>query len=290
MILEKRIPPRYWVGLVQTDAILVAVFSVGVYLLSRSYIEEDLPVSIAGFLGTSIALLLSFKLSQSYDRWWEARKVWGAMVNDSRSLVVQVANYGGHRQIAKEMAKRQVQFCRSLTRTLRGEKHAKHESQDSMEQESAAIHHLALSLLNKHAVDLEKLHRDGVLTDYQQMQIDKTLVRICENMGKLERIKKTVFPKTYRMTLRLFIHLFLIILSISLSNLDYWIALPVIFSLTIPFFLLEKIAFNIQNPFENKPTDIPMNAICDTIEKNLMELVGEKTTDSQPDSNGYYIL
>ena len=92
------------------------------------------------------------------------------------------------------------------------------------------------------------------------------------------------------MTLRLFIHLFLIILSISLSNLDYWIALPVIFSLTIPFFLLEKIAFNIQNPFENKPTDIPMNAICDTIEKNLMELVGEKTTDSQPDSNGYYIL
>ena len=290
MILEKRIPPRYWVGLVQTDAILVAVFSVGVYLLSRSYIEEDLPVSIAGFLGTSIALLLSFKLSQSYDRWWEARKVWGAMVNDSRSLVVQVANYGGHRQIAKEMAKRQVKFCRSLTRTLRGEKHAKHESQDSMDQESASINHLELSLLNKHAVDLEKLHRDGVLTDYQQMQIDKTLVRICENMGKLERIKKTVFPKTYRMTLRLFIHLFLIILSISLSNLDYWIALPVIFSLTIPFFLLEKIAFNIQNPFENKPTDIPMNAICDTIEKNLMELVGEKTTDSQPDSNGYYIL
>jgi len=64
-----------------------------------------------------------------------------------------------------------------------------------------------------------KLHKEKELNDFQQVQIDATLVRLCAAMGKAERIKNTAFPKTYRLTLHLFIYIFLVTLSLSITHL-----------------------------------------------------------------------
>lgn len=293
MILEKRIPLKYWFNLIKWDIVLVAFFVTGSYVLEQQYLKIELPLSFSGFLGTSITLLLSFKLSQSYDRWWEARKIWGAIVNDSRSFVTQLLNYASPeaKSIVTNMALRQIAWCYVFADNLREKELTKAIDTYALENEKELLKHhdhVPLSILNKHSNDLKKLHNEGFLNDFQQVQIDSTIVRLCASMGKAERIKKTVFPKTYRLTLRFFIFVFLFLLSLSFMNFKMWIGIPLLIIISIPFLLLEKIAKNVQDPFSNRPTDCPIGSISRTIEMNIKELIENKETSSSSVSNSFY--
>src|SRR3982750_4485509 len=98
-------------------ALLVSFFS---YNFSSDI--PAMPISIPAFLGTAISVLLSFKLSQSYDRWWEARKIWGTIVNESRTFTLQLQsliNKGNDDQV-KQIAFRHIAWCFSLAQSLRG--------------------------------------------------------------------------------------------------------------------------------------------------------------------------
>lgn len=92
MLINHKVPYRYILNTVKYQLTYVLVFSVLVYFLTVVYKETlpDIPLAIPAFIGTAISVLLSFKLNQSYDRWWEARKIWGSIVNDSRNLVLQL--------------------------------------------------------------------------------------------------------------------------------------------------------------------------------------------------------
>ncbi|MCH2032855.1 MAG: hypothetical protein MK202_04960 [Tenacibaculum sp.] len=293
MILDKRVPLKYWFNLIKWDIVLVACFVTASYVLEQQYLKIELPLSFSGFLGTSITLLLSFKLSQSYDRWWEARKIWGAIVNDSRSFVTQLLNYTNPqaKDTVTKMALRQIAWCYLFADNLR-EKDTENSIAKYVPEDEKDIlrghNHKPLSILNKHSNDLNTLHRNGDLNYFQQVQIDSTIVRLCESMGKAERIKKTVFPKTYRLTLRFFIFVFLFLLSLSFMNFEMWIGIPVLIVISIPFLLLEKIAKNVQDPFSNRPTDCPIGSISRTIELNIKELIENKETAIADDSNSFY--
>ena len=145
-------------------------------------------------------------------------------------------------------------------------------------------------LLIFHNQDLSTLHKDKKINDFQQIQIDNTLVRLCASMGKAERIKNTYFPKTYRMTLRFFIYIFLISLSFSLTDLHNIVEIPLLMVISLPFFLLEKIALTIQDPFENKPADTSVTAIARVIEINLKQLLNEKEIPEKIVSDSYYVM
>ncbi len=98
MILENKLPLRYLIGIVKYELTAVLVLSLithfGAFRLTNFL--PDMPLAIPAFLGTSISVLLSFKMNQSYDRWWEARKIWGAITNDSRSLIMQLLAFATH--------------------------------------------------------------------------------------------------------------------------------------------------------------------------------------------------
>ena len=121
MILNKRIPLKYWFNKIKWDLLFVLVFATVVSLIKEFIDLFVVPVTIAANLGTAIALLLSFKLAQSYDRWWEARKIWGAIVNDSRSLVLQIKNFtqAENRAVVKTLAYRQIAWCYAVSCHLR---------------------------------------------------------------------------------------------------------------------------------------------------------------------------
>ena len=91
MLLDQGIKFNYVLKKIKVDIIIVAAVGLLTHFLTSKTIHllPEMPLGIPAFLGTAISVLLSFKMNQSYDRWWEARKVWGAIVNDSRSLVVQ---------------------------------------------------------------------------------------------------------------------------------------------------------------------------------------------------------
>jgi ion channel-forming bestrophin family protein len=295
MILEKRIPLTYWFKMLRFDMLIVGVFSSVVFIMSLYLQHLTIPFSIVAFLGTAISLLLSFKLSQSYDRWWEARKIWGAIVNDSRSFVVQIKNFsdGAAPDTVRRMGFRQMGWCYVLGNDLR-RLESLETAKEFISQEELKVletsRNKALTLLDFHNKDLLELHKSKLVNDFQQMQIDSTIVRLCASMGKAERIKNTFFPKTYRMTLHFFIYIFLISLSLSLTDLHNIVEIPFMMVISLPFFMLEKIALTIQDPFENKPADTPVTSIARTIEINLRQLLDEKEIPKKIFSDTYYSL
>ena len=302
MIINKRIPLYYPFKMIIVDILIISAFATVIHLISSNFIDFKLPISFSAFFGTSISLILSFKLSQSYDRWWEARKIWGAIVNDSRSLVMQLktfiqADNEAGKIILNKMAYRQISWCYALGQNLRRQEVMKYSKEFISEEEYILVNdksNIPVMLLDLHYDDLKKLRKKEMISEFHEIQIESTMQRLCTSMGRAERIKNTFFPKTYRLTLRLFIYLFLILLSLSMSNslseFHDFIHIPLLIAIAIPFFLLEKIAYQIQDPFENQPTDTAVTSIARTIEINIKVLIEDESIPEPFKPEKFYIM
>lgn len=297
MLLNKRIPVYYILNKVKYDLVYIFILSGSVWFLTNRYSEllPEIPLTIPAFIGTAISVLLSFKLSQSYDRWWEARKVWGAIVNDSRSLVIQLQSLtaNGNEGMIKKIAKRQIAWCYSLGQSLRGLNPSENLNKYISPSELEFIqnhNNKPLALLHLHGMDIKALKESNQLDLFAQIQLDNTLVRLCDAQGKAERIKTTVFPVTYRLFLHGIIYLFVITLSISLKNIEGIYEIPLLLLISSAFLLLEKSATHMQDPFENRPTDTAMTAISKNIEINILQLLKESEIPKAQQTEEFYLL
>ncbi len=297
MLLNKQIPVYYILNKVKHDLVYVLLLSLLVLFITDRYqsLLPELPLTIPAFIGTAISILLSFKLSQSYDRWWEARKVWGAIVNDSRSFVIQLQSLTakGNEAMIRKIAFRQIAWCYSLGQSLRGLNASDNLHKFISEEDLNEIKKHAnkpLALLQLHGKDIKELKEKNQLDIFSQIQLDHTLVRLCDAQGKTERIKTTIFPVTYRLFLHAIIYLFVITLSIALKNVAGLFEIPLLLLISTAFFLLEKSATHMQDPFENRPTDTAMTAIARTIEINIKELLKESEIPQPLESEKFYLL
>ncbi|MDP2275319.1 MAG: bestrophin family ion channel [Archangium sp.] len=297
MLVSNRVPLSYVFDRVKVDVLRVVFFSL-LFQVIKYFINgwlPEVPMQFPALLGTSIALLLAFNINQSYERWWEARKIWGAIVNDSRTLILQLACFVSHADPSlRRFAHRQIGWCYALGASLRG-----HAPLDEAQKELLSADDLAfassqtnvpLGLLMRHQLELAALHQAGQLNDFQQIQLDSTLVRLCESMGRAERIKNTVFPVTYRLFLHLFIYLFLLVLSLALVGALGLYEVPVLVLVASTFFLVERTALYMQDPFEGRPTDTAMTAIARAIEINLRQLTGETEVPPPLEPQGFFLM
>lgn len=294
MLLRKRIPLSYVLGKIRVELALVILYTLSFELIHHFYhaISINIPIAVPTIIGTIISLLLAFKSNQAYDRWWEARIVWGAIVNDSRTLVRQVIAFYKDPDFSVEasdfkegFAKRQAGWCYALAQSLRGKDPVKPINTLLNESELRFVQnhrHVPNAILMLHAKELKKALEQGRLNAYQQVEIDNTLTRLCDSMGKCERIKNTIFPTTYSMYIRFTLCLFLILLPFGLTDYLGWLQVPVVATIGAACFLIEKMAIHLQDPFENRPTDTPMISISNTIENNLMQMVNEYRDEFEP--------
>ena len=297
MILNNRIPFKYILNKVKKDLLIVLLVGLLTNFLSikfHSFLPE-MPLTIPSFLGTAISILLSFKMNQSYDRWWEARKVWGAIVNDSRSLVIQLQSFLSPQEteIIKKLAYRQIAWCYSLGKSLRGLNPTEGTENFISETDQLTIsqhNNNPLAILQLNAKDIKELRQNDKIDTFTQLHLDSTLTRLCDAMGKAERINGTVFPSTYRMFLHFIIYLFVVTLSISLQDVRMIFEIPLLLVISASFFLIEKSAFHLQDPFKNRPSDVSVSAIARTIEINLWQLLGEPEVPEPVKPNDFYIL
>ncbi|HSC37807.1 MAG TPA: bestrophin family ion channel, partial [Chitinophagaceae bacterium] len=127
MLLKKNIPFRYIFGKIKFELLLILVYTGFVAWLLDTYAPAfAIPLAVPAILGTVISLLLGFRSNQAYDRWWEARHIWGAVVNDSRTLARQVLSYteieeegDDIHQFRQRMIRRQIAWCYGLGQLLR---------------------------------------------------------------------------------------------------------------------------------------------------------------------------
>ena len=315
MLLNKKIPMKYVLGKIKIELILVIVYAITFEIFNYYYDNEaiNIPIAVPTIVGTIISLLLAFKSNQAYDRWWEARIIWGAIVNDSRTLLRQVIAFYKDPAFSVEandfkenFAKRQAAWCYSLSQSLRGKDPYKTIKKIVNEEDYNYLikhKHVPNAILLLHAKDLKRANQEQKINIYQQVEIDNTLTRLCDSMGKCERIKNTIFPTTYSMYIRFTLCLFIILLPFALTDLLGWLQIPLVVTIGAAFFLIEKMAIHLQDPFENKPTDTPMTAICGTIEKNLIQMIYEyqdefeikqiidaEHTDASMVKNPYFVL
>lgn len=147
-----------------------------------------------------------------------------------------------------------------------------------------------LALLQLNSLQVAELKNNGMIDIFSHIHINKTLINFTTSMGMAERIKSTVFPITYRVLLHLMIYLFVITLSISLGIINPIFEIPLLLIISSGFFVLEKTATLLQDPFENKPTDTAMTTIATNIEINIKQLLKESDIPNPLKPYSFYSL
>lgn len=304
MLLKKNIPLKYIFGKIRVELMLVAIYSLTINVLYYQYdfTSMVIPISVPMVLGTVLSLLLAFRSNQAYDRWWEARTIWGAIVNDSRSLTRQVlslmdATYQSEDLILfqERFVKRQAAWCHSLGQSLRKTDPLKGVDRLLSRRELSYVmryDNVPAALLLLHGKDLKYAMEQGWINQYQQIAIDQTLSRLCDSMGKCERIKNTVFPATYSLYTHFTVIFFILLLPFALIDVLGFMEIPLVVAIAASFLLIEKMAINLQDPFENKPTDTPVTTIARNIEKDLRQMLHEQynAPEESVETPAYYVL
>ena len=246
----------------------------------------SVPLSLLTVPGTVIGLLLAFRTNSSYDRWWEARIVWGQIVNDSRTLTRQLTTFTEYNKevddeqskMIKKIVYRHIAWCYTLCRVLRQQAPWKELSDYVSKEELEKLKsskNIPNTLLQSTAEELKILVKKANLDTFQYMQLDTTIRSITDSMGKCERIKNTIFPVMYSRFLDLLIYVFIISLPFSLVEISLAVIFPASLALSMAFLAVDRIAFLLQDPFDNCTTDIPMYTLARTIEINLKQQLGE---------------
>lgn len=291
-----------------------------------------LPLSL---IGTAVAFYVGFKNNQSYDRLWEARKIWGAMVNNSRKLATMIKNYRAgelvnsidNDTIRKDIIFRHIaylyQFREQLLKPTRWEhvelswiygkfnrrRRERHfnnfkEELDQLanraylsDQEKlslAGFANKATQILDKQTQSVQLLYEKNMINTMQQVDIQAMLNSFYEEQGRAERIKNFPFPRQYASLSFVFVCIFVFLLPFGIIS-EFaklgpgmvWLTVPVGVIIGFVYVMMELIGDYSENPFEGLHNDIPMLAICRTIEIDMLQMIGVQNIPApiQPKEN-----
>ena len=288
MILTKKIKiKRILIGTWKNGLMVLLICTASYFFSKYAFVEvNDLPAVIPSILGTALAFFIGFNNNQAYDRWWEARKIWGALVNDSRSWARQImANLSvPNGQTEEDLIERKriaiyrhIAFLYALKGNLRNENQdsfSKYISQDELKEvkSKSNVHN---AILNFQSSDLESLLKENWIDGFRFIELNKMLIRFSDEMGKSERIKNTVFPPTYNYYTRVFIWDMMISTTFVIA--DIVGAWSILYGTLVGyiFITVHTIGQSLLNPFENIPSGISLDQITRTIEINLLESLGD---------------
>ncbi|KTR84674.1 membrane protein [Novosphingobium barchaimii] len=264
------------------------VVTVTYYVLP--FTAPSLPLTI---FGSALALFLGFRSNSAYERWWEGRSLWGLMINASRNLARAARNYMPDPEAAgmkRRIVKRQIAYVNALRCQLRRQK----PDAEVLRMLSKGDADLALArtnvangILDGTGRRIDEARRNGWIDTIQQAQMEGVLVDIANSQGGMERLKNTPLPVQYRFLPTLFTHLFCILLPIGLVE-TLQFATPLGSTLAGLMFLgVLAIGDDLVDPFANTVHDLPLLAMCRTIEIDLLQAIGEEAPEPvKPDDEG----
>ncbi len=289
-------------------------------------LDLTIPWQPIGVIGISVAFYLGFKNNSAYDRTWEARKIYGGIVNDSRSFGAAVVSFpkgDNVDAIKKELIYRQIAWLTTLRHQLRLGRSWEH-SEERLnglytpticedytrkldneltkylsDQELAQLENKsnrASQILKSQSVRLQELRDQGYFDDFRHMEFHKLLVHLFAGQGKAERIKNFPFPRQYASTALWLTFVFCAFVPFGLLELfkgSIWTeTVCMIISATIIwiFFLMEKIGDYSENPFEGTYNDVPITSISRGIEIDLREMINDENIPAPIESENGFLM
>lgn len=233
-----------------------------------------------GYTGGLLAVLLVFRTNASYDRWWEARKLWGGIVNQSRNLAVKALEYGPDDRRWKEaFVRASAAFCHAVRQSLRAERAAEPFARvvgdPQLAAQIVAAHHMPTAVVRQLARLLGQARVAATIDGFAFMAVDRDLAMLLNHVGGCERILRSPMPRVHTIKLRRFILLYLLGLPLALASSSPWIAPIATMLVAYPLLAIDQIGQELENPFtEANASHLPLDAICDTIEKDAFALLG----------------
>ncbi len=238
---------------------------------------NPLPFSL---LGLAVAIFLGFRNNASYERFWEARKLWGALVIESRTAARLLLTIPEATAVERQpwiglliafahLLREQLRGLDSTGTLTRWVPNAEQQVRLARAQFKPAV---ALLLLSE---EMQALRQQGRLDSMQVATLEPTLSAHSHILGACERIANTPIPFTYSVIIHRVIYLFVFLLPFGLIDaVGWWTPLLVVFNAYM-FFTLEALSHEIEEPFGTMPNDLALDALSSTIETSLRELAGE---------------
>ena len=247
--------------------------------------EESIAIDVTPYevAGVALSLLLVLRTNAGYDRWWEARKLWGGIVNQCRDLAVGALAFGPpDRHWREAIVHWTAAFAHAARRSLRGELDVPELTALLGAEEAAGVaaaKHMPSYVSAKIAAQLANALKLQNLSGYGFLQIDRDRALLLDHIGGCERIKKTPLPTAYAVKIRQFIFLFLVTLPFGLITRIGWLTPVVVTLVAYPILALDEIGAELQQPFSTASLNhLPLDEICATIESDLMaQLQSEQT-------------
>ena len=248
----------------------------------------SLPLTI---FGSALALFLGFRSNSAYERWWEGRTLWGAMINASRSLARATRNFlpdPEARDLKREIVKRQIAYVNALRCQLRRQPLDDGTRFLEKKDKELALARITVAngLLDSTGRRIDIARRAGWIDTIQQTQMEAVLVDIANAQGGMERLKNTPLPVQYRYLPTLFAHIFCIFLPIGLVE-TLGLATPLGSTMAgLMFLAVLRIGDDLVDPFANTVHDVSMSAMCRTIEIDLLQSIGDPAPDPLKPARG----
>ena len=278
----------------KVDLLMIGFCGITYMIDTYVFTSFALPIAYPALMGTAIAFLLGFNNNNAYNRWWEARIIWGDVVNSSRSLARNLIAYNLDHEVTHHIIYRHIAFLYALTAGLRGLIHDKtyiqHLSESDVKQISHAIH-VPSGLLQLQAQELKSLRDTHKITDFEFLNINSILDTLSDCMGKSERINNTVFPINYIFFTKISIWVFIALVTMSLNSEVGLKSIILGWLIGFIFNVIHLNGLNLMNPFEYKPSGVPISSITRNIERELLTAIKVKTIpDTLIPINNEYIL
>ena len=257
--------------------LLVGIYCYGVYYLEVEYLHLNSKSSISNIgmihslLGFVLSLLLVFRTNTAYDRWWEGRKLWGKLVNDSRNFVIKINSILPENDVKNrtQIAKYLRFFPYFLASHLSKESTRLVLDEDFSDLQKELQHHPPAELVFLLTKKLYQLKKENKISDTEMLFLDTQLSWFLDVCGGCERIKNTPIPYSYSSFIKKFIIFYVMALPVAnVVNLGCFM-IPITMFVYYVLMSLELIAEEIEDPFNNDENDIPMEAISQNIERSI---------------------
>jgi ion channel-forming bestrophin family protein len=274
--------------------VVVVAIGSGVTYMHASYgllTTNHLTIAPFSLIGLALSIFLGFRNNTSYDRFWEGRKLWGALVNTSRSLARQVMTLihppdeEGRSELDRELIYRVIAYVHSLRLHLRDDANLDDLRDLLPEDEVAALeieHNRPAAIAHRLGERFATLHQAGSVHGYHLPALDAAVGRLIDIQGGCERIKATPIPFSYNVLIHRIVAVYCFALPFGLVE-TIGIFTPVVVALvSYAFFGLDALGDQIEEPFGLDPNDLPLNTLCAIIETNLRQRLGETELPAIP--------
>ncbi len=256
--------------------VVVAIYSVFVVYIAKLFPLFSISITPFEYSGAMLGLLLVARVNQGLDRWWEGRKIWGSIVNQSRNLAIIGYEYTPKKdELTSRFLRWVAAFPHVMRESLRKETTLKEAEQLIGATEAQKIRssgRMPTYVGARLAMFLTELRSRG-LDDFAFQRAERERAILIDDIGACERIKNTPMPLVLAIKTRRFIFLFLLLLPLALIERADWLTPLVVSLAAYPLFSLDEIGVELQNPFSPRNlSHLPLNGICNTIESNVLSL------------------